>query len=109
MVFNEYRIMWVTVFFDLPTKTKKDRKQYEIFRKKLLRDGFRMIQFSVYARHCSSKANAEVHVSRVKSWLPPKGHVIIFTITDKQFGMMEIFHAGMRVDTPPPPEQLMLF
>jgi CRISPR-associated protein Cas2 len=32
--------MWVLVFFDLPTETKKDRKIYSKFRKDLLQDGF---------------------------------------------------------------------
>ena len=26
--FSEYRIMWVLVFFDLPTETKKEKKAY---------------------------------------------------------------------------------
>jgi len=52
---NAYRIMWVLVFFDLPTETKKDRKIYTEFRKKLLSDGFSMFQFSIYLRHCASK------------------------------------------------------
>ena len=37
---NEYRIMWLLVFFDLPTDTKKDRKAYATFRKQLINDGF---------------------------------------------------------------------
>ena len=45
--FSEYRIMWVLVFFDLPTETKRERKFYAEFRKKLLQDGFTMFQFSI--------------------------------------------------------------
>ena len=52
--FSEYRIMWVLVFFDLPTETKRERKLYADFRKKLLQDGFTMFQFSIYVRHCPS-------------------------------------------------------
>ncbi|MCZ2101787.1 MAG: CRISPR-associated endonuclease Cas2 [Chitinophagales bacterium] len=89
---NKYQIMWVFVHFDLPTETKKDRKAYAKFRKYLLDDGFNMMQFSIYVRHCSSRENAAVHKKRVKSQLPPKGHVIVFDITDAQFGKMEIFH-----------------
>ena len=37
---SEYRIMWVMVFFDLPTETKKERKAASDFRKKLQNDGF---------------------------------------------------------------------
>src|SRR5690606_40387234 len=71
---NAYRIMWVLVFFDLPTETKKDRKVYARFRKDIMTDGFNMFQFSIYLRHCSSRENAEVHVKRVKKILPPRGH-----------------------------------
>ncbi len=38
--FSEYRIMWILVFFDLPTETKKERKAYTNFRKNLQKDGF---------------------------------------------------------------------
>jgi len=96
---NKYRIMWVLVFFDLPTETKKERKIYALFRKKILSDGFSMFQFSIYLRHCPSRENAEVHIRRVKSFLPEKGHVGIMCITDKQFGDMEIFR-GHSVEKP---------
>lgn len=56
--FSEYRIMWVLVFFDLPTESKRERKLYADFRKKLLQDGFTMFQFSIYVRHCPSRENA---------------------------------------------------
>ena len=84
--FSEYRIMWVLVFFDLPTDTKKERKAAADFRKRLISDGFVMFQFSIYMRHCPSAENAAVHVKRVKSILPSLGQVGILTITDKQFG-----------------------
>ena len=76
--FSEYRIMWVLVFFDLPTETKKDKKQYADFRKKLISDGFVMFQFSIYMRHCPSVENAEVHIKRVKNALPEYGNVVTF-------------------------------
>jgi CRISPR-associated protein Cas2 len=107
--FNAYRIMWVLVMFDLPTETKTDRKNASKFRTDMLKDGFVMFQFSMYLRHCPSRENADVHVKRVKKLLPPKGHVGILTITDKQFGMMEIFR-GKEPDKPPVgAQQLELF
>ncbi len=101
--------MWVLVFFDLPTETKQDRKNASTFRKKMLADGFQMFQFSIYMRHCSSRENAEVHIIRTKNNLPPKGNVGIMCITDKQFGMMEIFHGTVPTPLAPPPQQLELF
>lgn len=106
---NAYRVMWVLVFFDLPTETKKDRKIYARFRKDIMADGFCMFQFSIYIRHCSSRENAEVHIRRVKKILPPKGHVGIMCITDKQFGMMEIFRGQEPVEGPATVQQLELF
>ena len=91
MELNKYRLMWIFVFFDLPVETKKERKDATGFRKDLLKDGFFMMQFSVYLRHCPSRENAEVHIQRVRSFLPQKGLVNILRVTDAQFGMMESF------------------
>lgn len=106
---NQYRIMWVFVYFDLPTQTKKQRKDYSTFRKQLMSDGFAMIQYSIYARHCSSRENAIVHKNRVKRHLPPAGQVIVFEITDKQFGMMEFFVGKATNARPDTPQQLEMF
>lgn len=107
--FSEYRIMWVLVFFDLPTDTKKERKAAAEFRKKLLNDGFTMFQFSIYLRHCASMENADVHIKRVKMSLPEHGEVGIMCVTDKQFGSMEIFHNKKIESTSTPGQQLELF
>ena len=107
--FSEYLIMWVLVLFDLPTETKKDRKAASEFRKKLLKDGFTMFQFSIYVRHCASQENAEVHIKRVKSFLPEYGQVGIFCITDKQFGNIEIFYGKKPQSVNAPGQQLELF
>ena len=106
---NEYRIMWVLVFFDLPTETKKERKIYANFRKTLLTDGFTMFQFSIYLRHCPSRENADVHIKRVKNALPEHGQVGILCITDKQFGQMELFHGKKEKPVSTPYQQLELF
>ena len=106
---SEYRVMWVLVLFDLPTETKKDRKIYSEFRKKLLRDGFTMFQFSIYVRHCASKENADVHIRRVKTFLPDFGKIGIMCITDKQFGEIELFYGKKPTEVNSPGQQLELF
>ena len=107
--FSEYRVMWLLVLFDLPTETKKDIREYTIFRKNLLRDGFTMFQFSIYVRHCTSLENAEVHKKRVKSFLPRYGKVGIICITDKQFGNIELFYGNKPQIPNTPGQQLELF
>jgi len=106
---SQYRIMWVLVLFDLPTETKKERKAAARFRKDIMQDGFTMFQFSIYMRHCASRENADVHIKRVKAQLPEKGHVGIFSITDKQFGEIELFYGRKISARPDTPQQLELF
>ena len=101
--------MWVIVLFDLPTDTAKARKQYTKFRKYLLDDGFSMMQYSVYIRHCASDENAQVHVKRVKCRLPPDGEVRIIRITDKQFGNIDVFYGKKRAQIEQAPQQLQFF
>ena len=106
---SQYRVMWVMVFFDLPTNTKKEVKAAAEFRKQLLSDGFIMFQVSVYLRHCASAENADVHIRRAKSFRPPKGKVGILRITDKQFGAMELFNSQKSESLPEEGVQLELF
>lgn len=106
---NQYRSLWILVFFDLPTETKTDRQRATKFRKNLLDDGFAMFQFSIYMRFCASKENAEVHTKRLKSKLPPHGKVAIIQVTDRQFGMMELFHGQKPIENERPSQQLELF
>ena len=106
---NQYRSMWVLVFFDLPTETRTERKAAARFRKDLLDDGFAMFQFSIYMRFCPSRENAAVHMRRTKNALPKKGKVGIMQITDKQFGMIELFHGQKEMEPETPSQQLELF
>ncbi len=109
MELNGYRIMWLFVFFDLPTETKKDRKNASGFRNNLLKDGFSMMQFSVYVRHCASSESADVHEKRIFQLLPPLGKVSVLRITDKQFGNIQNFWGRAEVPKEPQPTQLELF
>lgn len=107
--FSEYRTLWTLVLFDLPTETKKDRKEYVKFQKALVKDGFHRFQFSIYMRHSFSRENAQVHVNRVKLALPDAGKIGILTITDKQFGMMELFDGSSPQKRKMVPQQLEMF
>jgi len=101
--FSEYRIMWLLVFFDLPTDTKKERKAAADFRKNLLADGF------TYVRHCASRENADVHLRRVRALLPQYGQVGCLTITDRQFADIELYICKKEVQPNAPGQQLELF
>lgn len=104
-----YRSMWLFAMFDLPVTDKQARRRYAAFRKALLREGFCMLQFSVYARHCASEESSDIIRERVRRALPPEGQVRLVAITDRQFGRMEVYFGKNREPTEDPPAQFMLF
>jgi CRISPR-associated protein Cas2 len=104
-----WRSMWVVAMFDLPTNTPEERRAYARFRKTLLEDGFTMMQYSVYTRHCASIENAEIHVNRMGTHVPSEGEVRFMTITDHQFGRIKVFVGRKRQPSAPSPSQLEFF
>ena len=104
-----YKAMWLFAMFDLPTDSKKARRDYTRFRKLLLSQGFTMLQFSVYARFCPGEDSAVKFRNRLKKALPAEGQVRIMAVTDRQFGKMEVFQGKKSEPTEGKPSQLMLF
>lgn len=83
--------MRILVFFDLPVTSPRERKAYSRFRKFLLRDGYTMLQFSVYTRICNGEDGVLKHMKRLKENLPPvNGAIRSMKITEKQFENMDI-------------------
>lgn len=101
--------MWLFVFFDLPVKTKKERGTATRFRNFLLKDGYMMIQFSVYARICNGQERVDKHLQRVQSNIPNKGSVRVMQITDKQYERMKILVGTAKNNEKSKSEQLVLF
>ncbi len=101
--------MWLCVLFDLPVLSPQQRHAYSVFRRKLKKDGFTMLQYSVYVRHCASGENAEVHIGRVKEIIPPEGLVSVLSITDKQYNTMITFWGRRRKPNDPAPQQIEMF
>ena len=108
-VLSAYRGMWLFAMFDLPTKTKEDRRRYARFRNTLLDEGFSMLQYSVYARYCANEQFNDAQRRRLREVMPPEGQVRLVSITDHQFGKQEVF-CGKRPQEPENvPKQLLLF
>lgn len=83
------RFMRVIVFFDLPTVTAEDRKEYRRFRNFLLQEGFIMQQESVYAKLALNGVAANLIKNKVRIHTPKDGLVEMLTITEKQFSSIE--------------------
>jgi len=107
--FSGYQAMWLFTMFDLPVKTKRERRNYVRFRNLLLDNGFTQMQYSVYARFCVSEEIANTYKSRVERALPAKGYVRMLAVTDRQFGKMQSFYGKKETDIESKPSQLSLF
>ena len=101
--------MWAFVFFDLPVKTKCERKMYARFRHLLLEEGFMQIQYSVYARFFGTEKQSEPTARRIRANLPHAGNVRILRVTDRQFSRMENFFGLKKQEMEAPDEQILLF
>lgn len=106
---SAFRPMWLMAMFDLPVVEAEERRAYVRFRKALLKDGFMMLQFSVYARYLRSEEAADAHRRMVRRAIPPRGEVRLIAVTDHQFAKMEVFY-GRKPRAPEKPQsQLLLF
>ena len=102
--------MRMLVFFDLPVTTKQERKEATQFRNFLLKDGYHMVQFSVYARVCNGADAVEKHRQRIKQRLPDNGSIRLLVITEKQYESIEILLGKLtQADQPFQAEQLSIF
>ncbi len=106
---SAYRCMWLIAMYDLPVETIENRRDYTRFRKALVKDGFIMLQFSVYARFIASEEAADAHRKTVKSCIPPYGQVRLMAVTDHQFAKMEVFYGKKPQKPEDIPEQILLF
>lgn len=89
------RYMRLIVFFDLPVETAKQRKEYRLFRKCLIKEGYLMLQESVYAKLVTNEGTANAAVARLRKQRPPEGLVQVLKVTEKQFATM-IYITGNR-------------
>jgi len=80
-----YRFMRTIVMFDLPTETNEDKRNYRKFRRTLIKNGFIMMQESVYCRMILNQSIERTVIETIKKNKPPKGLVQLMTVTEKQF------------------------
>ena len=85
-----HKFMRILVFFDLPVKTKPQRRKATQFRNFLIKDGYYMVQFSVYARVCNGNDMVELHKKGLKANVPDDGSIRVLVITEKQYENVEI-------------------
>lgn len=87
--------MRLVLFFDLPMTTKKEVRIYNQFRKYLIKNGYLMMQFSVYCKLFPNRDAAINHVTILKRNVPTEGHIRIMVVTEKQYSRIEIIVGGV--------------
>lgn len=83
--------MRIIVFFDLPSITTSDLRSYRQFRKNLQKEGFIMMQESVYCKLLPNATAAATVRAKIARFCPSKGVVQVMTITEKQYASIEFF------------------
>lgn len=109
---SAYRFMWLMIMFDMPTDTKKARKKYRYLRTRLLKEGYLMMQFSIYIRSYHSYEAALNGKKKIKDFIASnmlKGRIRMIMFTDKQFGNMDVLVGTKSEDEKNAPKQLLLF
>lgn len=84
-----YRYMRILVMFDLPIQTVDDRREYSKFRKHLIKNGFLMLQESVYCKITLNSGMTEAIIDNIRKNKPNAGLVQVLKITEKQYSRME--------------------
>ena len=82
--------MRLLCMFDLPVETKDEQKEYRTFRKNLIKEGFYMLQYSVYVRTCPNRAYANGIEKKLRTILPTAGNIRLICITEKQYEDMVV-------------------
>ena len=103
-----YRFMRTLVFFDLPTETNEDKRNYRKFRKTLITNGFLMLQESVYTRMLITPSAEQAVTAVIRKNRPPKGLVMLLTVTEKQFSKMEFITGEYHTDVISGDERLVI-
>ncbi len=84
-----YRFMRVLVFFDLPTETLENKREYRKFHKLLIKNGFLMMQESVYCRMLITPSAGKAILDLIRKNRPSNGIIQVMTVTEKQFAEIE--------------------
>lgn len=90
--------MRVIVFFDLPVGTSAQRRSYNQFRRMLVKEGFLMMQESVYTKLALNATVANAIMERVRDNKPPQGLIQMLTVTERQFARMELVLGEYRTE-----------
>lgn len=86
----DYKLMRLLCMFDLPVESGEEKRAYRNFRRDLIKEGFVMMQYSVYVRVCPSREYANRLEKRIQKFIPEEGNVRLLCVTEKQYSDMKL-------------------
>lgn len=93
-----YNFMRLILFFDLPVITKNDRHNYSVFRKYLIKEGYMMMQYSVYSKLFNNQDSVDRHLILLKKNIPKEGSIRVLCVTEKQYSKILILLGGLSLN-----------
>lgn len=84
-----YRFMRMIVMFDLPSTTTDELREYRKFRKFLIKNGFIMVQESVYSKLALNSTTVHLLSENIRKNKPASGLVQLLVVTEKQYNSIE--------------------
>ena len=108
LLIMSFRYMRVFVFFDLPTTTVSERRTYRNFRQVLVKNGFIMMQESVYSKITLNSTAAKAVVENIRKNAPEKGSVMLMIVTEKQYENIEYITGDFQSEFVTTPEKLVV-
>ena len=100
--------MRVLIFFDLPVTTSENRRAYTHFRKFLLKNGFLMLQESVYCKLALNSTAVNAIVENIHKNKPEEGLIQLLTVTEKQYAKMDIIIGEIKSEVLDSDERLVI-
>lgn len=82
---GKFRFMRVIVMFDIPVNTSEEKRDYRVFRKWLIKDGFIMMQYSIYSKLVLNESSAKLLRKRIEEQKTKKGLIQVLQLTENQF------------------------
>ena len=77
--------MRLILLFDLPSVEAYEKKEYRIFKNALLKNGYTMMQFSVYMKPINGQIKIEIEAKKLRKYIPESGNIRMLQVTEKQY------------------------
>lgn len=82
--------MRILLLFDLPSVESYEKKEYRVFKQALAKNGYTMIQFSVYMKPMNGQIKIDNEIKKLSKYIPDSGNIRLLQMTEKQYQEMHI-------------------